>query len=187
MSSKIKNGQKIPFLPVKSKFWDQFYFVNFKSWRSKSGLRILIFQVKSWFLGHFWFRFFQKKIISSKIRNGLKIHFLLGKLKFWDHFYFFNFKSWRKESGVRIFILLVKSGFLAIFWKFDFFQTPVPKRSMTSKISTQILLGKPFLYSGDLFTQVFIGYEALAEFLCYRYHPNGHCPNWGVNPCTYFF
>ena len=44
-----------------------------------------------------------------------------------DHFYFFNFKSWRNKSGVRIWILLLKSGFLGTFWNFDFSQTSVPK------------------------------------------------------------
>ena len=46
---------------------------------------------------------------------------------FGHHFCFFNFKSWRNKSGVQILILLVKSGFLAHFWKFKFFSTSVPK------------------------------------------------------------
>ena len=37
------------------------------------------------------FDFFEKILISLKIKNGPKIHFLLRKSKFWDHFYFFNF------------------------------------------------------------------------------------------------
>ena len=65
------------------------------------------------------FDFFNKNLISSKIKNGPKIHFLLWKSKFWDHFCFFNFKSWRNKSGLRILIFQVKSGFLGHFFIFE--------------------------------------------------------------------
>ena len=52
--SKIKNGSKIHFLVTKSKFWDHFYFFNFKSWRNKSGVRIVILWIKSGFLATFF-------------------------------------------------------------------------------------------------------------------------------------
>ena len=50
-----------------------------------------------------------------------------------------------EKKVVRILILLVKSGFLATFWNFDFFQTSVPKRNsqaLRSRIVQRKLLLK---------------------------------------------
>ena len=70
-----KKCPKIHFLLRKLKFWDHFYFFTFKSWRNKSGLRILIFQVKSGFLGYFlfWKKYilFWKNINKKWTKNPL--------------------------------------------------------------------------------------------------------------------
>ena len=52
--SKVVIWPNIHFLLTKSNLTPP-YFFNFKSWRNKSGLRILIFQVNSGFMGHFWY------------------------------------------------------------------------------------------------------------------------------------
>ena len=72
-----KKWPKIHFLSTKSQFWHHFYFFNFKSWRNKSGLRILILWVKSWFFGHFWF--LKKSKFFSKNKNQFFGHNFLPR------------------------------------------------------------------------------------------------------------